>query len=326
MTTAFVLSGGGSLGAVQVGMLDALAERDIAPDLLVGTSVGAINAAYIARRGFDRSVVGDLAAIWRGLRRHDVFPLEPLRLAAAAVGRAPSLCSDGALRRLVTSHAGDGRLEELALPVHVIATDVTSGVEVVLSSGDAVQAVMASAAIPAVFPSVHIDGRYLVDGGVSNNAPVSHALSSGADVVYVLPTGFACALDDPPTSPLASAVQALTLARHGRRLVVKLHEASAASGGESGGEDEWLLVMSESSDESTIEALGLAFKLTAREAEVLYWVVQGKTNRDIGDILGTSPRTVHKHLEHVFEKLGVETRTAAAGLAMARVRQLTASR
>jgi DNA-binding CsgD family transcriptional regulator len=59
---------------------------------------------------------------------------------------------------------------------------------------------------------------------------------------------------------------------------------------------------------------------------VLYWVVQGKTNRDIGDILGTSPRTVHKHLEHVFEKLGVETRTAAAGLAMARVRQLTAAR
>ena len=122
------------------------------------------------------------------------------------------------------------------------------------------------------------------------------------------------------------APQPLTIARHGKRLAFALHEASAASGGESGGDDEWLLVMSESSDESTIEALGLAFKLTAREAEVLYWVVQGKTNRDIGDILGTSPRTVHKHLEHVFEKLGVETRTAAAGLAMARVRQLAASR
>ena len=120
--------------------------------------------------------------------------------------------------------------------------------------------------------------------------------------------------------------QPLTLARHGRRLALALHEASAASGGASGGDDEWLLVMSESSDETTIEALGLAFRLTAREAEVLYWVVQGKTNRDIGDILGTSPRTVHKHLEHVFEKLGVETRTAAAGLAMARVRQLAAAR
>jgi DNA-binding CsgD family transcriptional regulator len=84
--------------------------------------------------------------------------------------------------------------------------------------------------------------------------------------------------------------------------------------------------MRESSDEATIEALGLAFKLTAREAEVLYWVVQGKTNRDIGDILGTSPRTVHKHLEHVFGKLGVETRTAAASLAMGRVRLLASGR
>jgi DNA-binding response OmpR family regulator/DNA-binding CsgD family transcriptional regulator len=118
--------------------------------------------------------------------------------------------------------------------------------------------------------------------------------------------------------------QPLTLARHGRRLVFALHEASTTSEGESGGDDEWLIVMSESSDESTIEALGLAFKLTAREAEVLYWVVQGKTNRDIGEILGTSPRTVHKHLEHVFEKLGVETRTAAASMAMGRVRQLGA--
>jgi DNA-binding NarL/FixJ family response regulator len=115
--------------------------------------------------------------------------------------------------------------------------------------------------------------------------------------------------------------QPLLLARHGRRLAFALHEASAASGGESGGDDEWLVVMSESSDESTIEALGLAFKLTAREAEVLYWVTQGKTNRDIGDILGTSPRTVHKHLEHVFGKLGVETRTAAAAMALQRVRQ-----
>jgi DNA-binding response OmpR family regulator/DNA-binding CsgD family transcriptional regulator len=120
--------------------------------------------------------------------------------------------------------------------------------------------------------------------------------------------------------------QPLTIARHGRRLAFALHEASAASGGESGGEDEWLVVMSESSDESTIEALGLAFKLTAREAEVLYWVVQGKTNRDIGDILGTSPRTIHKHLEHVFGKLGVETRTAAAAMAMGRVKQLGAGR
>ncbi|MBN8487674.1 MAG: helix-turn-helix transcriptional regulator, partial [Burkholderiales bacterium] len=90
--------------------------------------------------------------------------------------------------------------------------------------------------------------------------------------------------------------------------------------GHPGADGEWLLVLREASEAALMQALAQAFpQLTARESEVLYWVVQGKTNRDIGDILGTSPRTVHKHLEHVFEKLGVETRTAAAGMVMARV-------
>ena len=107
----------------------------------------------------------------------------------------------------------------------------------------------------------------------------------------------------------------LRLARQNRRLILALHEQT--------GEDEWLIVMRESSDQAVIDAVGAAFKLTTREAEVLYWVAKGKTNRDIGDILGMSPATVKKHLEHVFEKLGVETRTAAAGLAMSRVRALS---
>jgi DNA-binding response OmpR family regulator/DNA-binding CsgD family transcriptional regulator len=89
-----------------------------------------------------------------------------------------------------------------------------------------------------------------------------------------------------------------------QRLHCSLHPASA--------EDEWLLVLTESNNGAAVEALSLQFRLTAREAEVLYWVAQGKTNRDIGDILGTRPKTITKHLEHVFEKLGVETRTAAA--------------
>ena len=89
-----------------------------------------------------------------------------------------------------------------------------------------------------------------------------------------------------------------------QRLTCSLHPASA--------EDEWLIVLTESSNGAAVEALSLQFRLTAREAEVLYWVAQGKTNRDIGDILGTRPKTITKHLEHVFEKLGVETRTAAA--------------
>ena len=117
----------------------------------------------------------------------------------------------------------------------------------------------------------------------------------------------------------------LTIARGAHRLNFTLHPMHDSSDAEPGDpashEGEWLLVMREESETALLQALAQSFPtLTARESEVLYWVIQGKTNRDIGDILGTSPRTVHKHLEHVFEKLGVETRTAAAGLALTRVR------
>lgn len=103
-----------------------------------------------------------------------------------------------------------------------------------------------------------------------------------------------------------------------RRLTFRLHQQT----GDSEVADEWLIIMQEESDESVIEAIGLSFKLTARESQVLYWVIKGKINRDIADIVGASPATVKKHLEHVFAKLGVETRTAAASMAMTRIRQL----
>jgi DNA-binding response OmpR family regulator/DNA-binding CsgD family transcriptional regulator len=108
----------------------------------------------------------------------------------------------------------------------------------------------------------------------------------------------------------------LTLSSGPRRLILAVHEPS--------GDGEWLVVMRERSDQAVIDALSAVFKLTAREAEVLYWLAQGKTNRDIGDILGTSPATVKKQLEHVFEKLGVETRNAAASMAVSRVRGVVA--
>ncbi|HNO88560.1 MAG TPA: helix-turn-helix transcriptional regulator, partial [Rhodocyclaceae bacterium] len=104
----------------------------------------------------------------------------------------------------------------------------------------------------------------------------------------------------------------LLLAQDSRRLLASFHDQS--------GEEEWLVVLREENDGAAVETLIAAFRLTQREAEVLYWVVQGKTSKDIGDILGSSPRTVNKHLEHVFEKLGVETRTAAANLALGKLR------
>ncbi|MDQ8021315.1 MAG: response regulator transcription factor [Moraxellaceae bacterium] len=105
----------------------------------------------------------------------------------------------------------------------------------------------------------------------------------------------------------------LVLAHGGKRLILTPHEETP--------DGEWLLVLREESDTASIDALIAAFRLTMREAEVLHWVTKGKTNKDIGDILGTSPRTVHKHLEHVFEKLGVETRTAAANLALGKLQR-----
>jgi DNA-binding CsgD family transcriptional regulator len=102
--------------------------------------------------------------------------------------------------------------------------------------------------------------------------------------------------------------------RGGRQLVCTLQGRTV--------DDDWLVVLREVSDAATVQATMLAFGLTLRESEVLYWVAKGKTNRDIGDILGSSPATVKKHLERVYEKLGVETRTAAAAMALQRVREL----
>ena len=109
-----------------------------------------------------------------------------------------------------------------------------------------------------------------------------------------------------------------------RRLTFRLHQQTGDGEGDShaGGAADWLIVMREISEDAVVEAMHVSFKLTAREAEVLYWVVKGKINRDIGDILGARPATVKKHLERVYAKLGVETRTAAAGMAMNRIKQL----
>ena len=210
MSTAFVLSGGGSLGSVQVGMLLALAERGITPDLVVGTSVGAINAAWLVGRP-DLDGARALAQVWSSVRRDDVFPARPLAGLLGFLGRRDHLVPAGSLRALLHRHLTYARLEDAAVPVHVVATEVTTGLEVVLSRGDAIEAVCASAALPGVFPPVRIDGRELIDGGVVNNTPISHAIASGVDTIYVLPTGYACALPRAPGSALGMVLQAVTL-------------------------------------------------------------------------------------------------------------------
>lgn len=165
MPTAFVLSGGASLGAVQVGMLQALEEHGITPDLIVGASVGALNGAFIAGRP-GRQALEELANIWRSVRRKDVFPIGPVRGALGYYGFRNSLVRPEALRRLVARYVSFSRLEEARILIHVVATEAMTGLDVVLSRGDAHDAVLASAAIPAVFPPVRVGDRDLIDGGV----------------------------------------------------------------------------------------------------------------------------------------------------------------
>ena len=208
--TAFVLAGGGSLGAVQVGMLAALARRGVVPDLIVGASVGAINAAYYAAEPDERGVER-LKRIWLELRRTDVFPFSPIASMLGFFGKTDHLITPGPLRSLIESELPYERLEDAPLPCYVVATDALEGTEVVLSSGPAAAALLASAAIPAVFPPVLLDGRFLLDGGVSNNTPISIAVEMGATRVIVLPTGISCSLQAPPSSAMALALHALNL-------------------------------------------------------------------------------------------------------------------
>lgn len=207
--TAFVLAGGGSLGAVEVGMLRQLLRWGEKPALVVGASAGAINSAYFAARPTLEGVAS-LEQIWRDMRRQDLFPLG-LRSVLALLARQPYLVGSGGLRSVLERHLPYARLQDAALPVHIVASDMVSGDEVLLSSGSVVDAVMASAAIPGVFPPVRIDGRMLVDGGVANNTPISTAVRLGATRVIVLPTGFACALKQVPTTAIGRAMHALSL-------------------------------------------------------------------------------------------------------------------
>lgn len=208
--TAFVLSGGGSLGAVQVGMLQAFAEAGIVPDLVVGTSVGALNGAAFADDPTPAGVER-LAALWRSLRREDVFPLTLLAGLKALLLRRDHLVEPGALLAIVRGILHVQRIEQTRIPLHVTATDVLSGAEVTLSTGDLDTALMASTAIPVVFPHVVIDGRFLVDGGVGDNTPISTAIGLGAQRIIVLPTGMSCGMQEPPRDMAALALHIMSL-------------------------------------------------------------------------------------------------------------------
>lgn len=212
MPVAFVLSGGASLAASQAGMVEALYEQGICPELLVGTSAGAINAAFLASRPPTARTARDLQQIWLGLKRSRIFPVSALTAGLGIVGRRDHLVAPHSLRRLLARNLELERLEDARVKLHVVATDLASGAELLLSSGPTVDAVMASAAIPGVFKAVEWESRVLVDGGIVNNTPISHAVELGADRVYVLQAAGTGALARTPRSALAAGVAAISLA------------------------------------------------------------------------------------------------------------------
>ena len=187
---AFVLSGGANLGAEQAGMLEALFERGMTPDLLVGTSIGAANAAFIAAEpSLERArALGDL---WRGVRPRDVFPINPLRIASAALRRG-ALFTPAPFRSVLERAIPFDRIEEAATSLRIVATAFDDGSEVVFESGPVVDAVLASTALPAVFPPHEIAGRLYLDGGLVDHVPLKPAIDAGATTIYVLSVGFPC--------------------------------------------------------------------------------------------------------------------------------------
>jgi NTE family protein len=188
--TAFVLSGGGSLGAVQLGMLRALLEVEIRPDFVVGTSIGALNGAFLVGH-LNLDGIAAMEKLWCSIHRRDVFRISPLYFARGTFGSQNHLFSQLGLRSLITrADLGFSRLEDAPVAIHVVATDVLSGEAVVLSEGDTIDALVASAAIPGVFAPVEIGGRTLIDGGVVANLPIRQALELGANRVFVLPAIF----------------------------------------------------------------------------------------------------------------------------------------
>lgn len=188
-------------------MLRALFESNIRPDFLIGTSVGAVNAAWVAGRP-QADGMTELGDIWLGLRRHDVFPISPFTSAAGLLGRRNHFISSDNLRSILLKNIPFQRLEDASVPVHIVATEMKSGSAAILNSGPAVPALLASCAIPGVFPPVTIGRRDYVDGGVANQTPVSVAIELGATEIYVLPVGYPW-LNREPTNALGMALHAL---------------------------------------------------------------------------------------------------------------------
>ena len=207
--TAFVLAGGGSLGAAQVGMLAELTAAGEQPGLVVGVSAGAINAAFFAADP-SATTVERMGRLWRTFTTRRALGLS-WRSLLGIVGLRDHIASPAGLRGLLSEELGYADFAHAAVPLYVVCADLLTGQEVVLSQGRVVEAVLASAAIPGVFPPVSVGARLLVDGAIASNTPIATAIRLGASRVIVLPAGFACAVQRVTGGALGRAMHAITL-------------------------------------------------------------------------------------------------------------------
>lgn len=189
MTAAFVLGGGGRWGAVEVGMARALHEAGIVPDLILGTSIGAFNGAVIAdypgSEGVDR-----LTAFWEEIVGTRLFRTGVVDQARRVATLKPAIHETDELRELIERAIHpDTQIEDLHTPFQCVAASIEAVADHWFVTGSVVDAVLASSAVPALFPPMEIDGEHFYDGGLVDSVPLGRAVSLGADVIYVLQVG-----------------------------------------------------------------------------------------------------------------------------------------
>ncbi len=213
--TAFVLGGGGVLGAAEVGMLQALLERGIRPDLVVGTSVGAINGALVAADPTP-SAVDRLRQVWEELASTRVFAGSVFARVGTLVRTRTHLHPREPLRDLLAAHLPVPAFADLAVPFQCVAASIERAAEHWFTDGPLLDAVLASCAVPGLLPPVAIDGEHYLDGGLVHSIPVGRAVALGAATVYVLHVGRVDRPLTPPARPWEVATVAFEIARRHR--------------------------------------------------------------------------------------------------------------
>ncbi len=214
-TTAFVLGGAGNMGAIQLGMLRALLERHVVPDLVVGCSVGALNGGAIASAP-TLETLARLEALWLGLSASDVWPSRTAASVVQLLRRRPAINSNEGLRRVVDRFLPGATFADLELPFACVATSLDTGREHWFTEGPLVDAVLASSALPALLPPVEVDGEALIDGATVNVVPLAKALEMGATRVFILQLKDLDSTPRRPRRPLDVLHRAFAISRNSR--------------------------------------------------------------------------------------------------------------